>query len=126
MHTRQVLVLLATLLAFLLPKPSPAAEEQAVLVYVSLSSAGSASKDQLTELFKLEEEIATAIQLARAGEHDGNEVGGGEFTVYCYGPSADKLYAAIEPILRSSVYAKGARVVVRYGKPGARQVEHRL
>ena len=126
MSRNRLLALVASLLSFMLPAASPAAEEQAVLVYLRLFNAGFGSKDELTELFKLEEQVAAAIEQAHVGEHDGNEVGGGEFTIYCYGPNGDKLFAAIEPVLRKSAFAKGARVVIRYGKPGAKQAERRL
>ena len=126
MNRNRVVQFVTTLLLLLLPTASRAAEEQAVLVYLSLSAPPSASKAELTGLFKLEEQVALAIERARAGEHDGNEIGGGEFTIYCYGPNGDRLFAAIEPVLRASALAKGARVVIRYGKPGARQVERLL
>ena len=126
MSRNRILALVASLLSFMLPAASPAAEEQAVLVYLRLSNPGFGSKDELAELFKLEEQVAAAIEQARVGAHDGNEVGGGEFTIYCYGPNGDKLFATIEPVLRKSAFAKGARVVIRYGKPGAKQAERRL
>ncbi len=33
---------------------------------------------------------------------DGNEIGGGYYTIYCYGKSADKILEAIKPILKKS------------------------
>jgi|SRR5882724_5270094 len=117
-------VVIAGLLHLIAPQMSLAAEEHAVIVYLRVSA--SASKGDLDKLFKLEEEVASAIERAHAGEHDGNEIGGGEFTIYCYGPNGDELFAAIEPVLRKSPYSAGARVVVRYGKPGARQSERRF
>jgi len=126
MNRSKAVQLVVASLLLLLPTASRAAEEQAVLVYLSLSAPLSASKAELTGLLKLEEQVALAIERAHVGEHDGNEIGGGEFTIYCYGPNGDRLFAAIEPVLRASALAKGARVVIRYGKPGSKQVERLL
>jgi len=126
MNRSKVVRLITVLPLLLLPAASRAAEEQAVLVHLSLSAPQSASKAELTGLLKLEEQVALALERAHAGEHDGNEIGGGEFTIYCYGPNGDRIFAAIEPVLRASALAKGARIVIRYGKPGARQVERLL
>jgi hypothetical protein len=123
---RTIAIFLGALIALFQPTGSNAGEEHAVLVYVVMSNPGFGSKEELAELFKLEEQVASAIECAHAGEHDGNEVGGGEFTIYCYGPNGDKLFAAIEPVLSKSKFKKNVRVVVRYGKPGAKQIERRL
>lgn len=42
-----------------------------------------------------------------------------------YGPDSEKLFKAVEPVLRAYPLCKGARVVIRRGGPGApeRQVE---
>jgi len=41
--------------------------------------------------------------------------------VYMYGPSAERLFAAVLPVLKKFRAPKGSYVVKRYGKPGARQ-----
>ena len=123
---RTIAILFGALIALFQPNGSNAAEEHAVIVYVVMSNPGFGTKEELAELFKFEEQVASAIERAHAGEHDGNEVGGGEFTIYCYGPNGDKLFAAIEPVLNKSKFKKNVRVVVRYGKPGEKQTERRL
>jgi len=97
--------------------------DQAVIIHLRLSNATFGSEADVDKLFKLENEIAAAVEGMHVGEEDGNEIGGGEFIIFCYGPNGDRLFAVIEPILRKSVHAKGARVVIRYGEPGARQKE---
>ena len=39
-------------------------------------------------------------------------------SLYMYGPAADALFAAVRPILERSPMMKGARVTLRYGRPG--------
>ena len=53
-----------------------------------------------------------------AGEFDGHEFGDGSCTLFMYGPDADALFAAVEPILRASPLADGAYAVKRYGDVG--------
>jgi hypothetical protein len=91
----------------------------------------------------LENEIESAISNAGVGEFDGHEFGpwvsfagwplkvqnGGvpfQATLYMYGPDADKLFAAVSPILMKSELCKGGRVLIRYGEPGAPQKEVQL
>ncbi len=92
----------------------------------NLSTGGFGAKAEREAIFQLEDRIAAAIERSRAGEHDGNEVGGGEFVIYCYGPNANVLYETIESALRGSPLSKGAVVLIRYGKPGACQREVKL
>jgi len=60
---------------------------------------------------------------------DGNEIGGGECTLFMYGPNADKLFRSIERTVRASKMAKGGWVLKRYGDvddPKAREVRVKL
>jgi hypothetical protein len=38
-----------------------------------------------------------------------------------YGPSAERLFASVSPVLKKFRAPKGSYVIKRYGKPGARQ-----
>ena len=69
----------------------------------------------LGPVFELEDRLIEAIEGAGAGEFDGNEVGGDECVLFMYGPDADALYAAVEPVLRASPMCSSARVSLRYG-----------
>ncbi|MFW6438306.1 MAG: hypothetical protein ACOCZ7_04750, partial [Armatimonadota bacterium] len=52
------------------------------------------------------------------GEFDGNEIGGGEFTLFIYGEDADALFAAIESELRKLDPPPGDYYAIkRYGPP---------
>ena len=126
MRRKRCLALLAGIFSLLPLSVTFAGEEHAVLIFLRYPLSGPGSKEAVHRLFELEDQIAAAIEQAGVGEHDGNEVGGGEFTIYCYGPNADKLFAAIEPVLVRSKITKDGRVVIRYGKPGAKQAERRL
>jgi hypothetical protein len=69
----------------------------------------------------LEEQLATAIKEARAGDYDGDEFGSGFCTIYIYGPNADSLFTAVQPVLKKFHAPVGSYLIKRYGKPGAKQ-----
>jgi len=96
-------------------------------VIVNFAYIGSTDLDPL---FALETQLESAIAAARVGEYDGNEmaVDGSDGTLYMYGPDADKLFAAVRPVLEACSFMKGAVAKLRYGPPadGVREHEVRL
>jgi len=95
--------------------------EQALIITIPLTNGKSGSQDEVQRLFKLEDELITAIEHSSVGEYDGNEIGEGEFTMYSYGPSANKLFDVALPILAKYRLPPGSRAIKRYGKPGAKE-----
>ena len=89
--------------------------DHAVIAHLRLSDAGFGSEAEREAIFLLEDRLTTAIERARAGEFDGNEFGGGECTLYMYGPDADRLYNAIVPVLQMSPLGRGGYAIKRYG-----------
>ena len=77
----------------------------------------------LTLLFELEKKLKAAINAAKAGEFDGNEVAtdGSDGVLYMYGPDADRLFETVKPVLERCSFMGGARITLRYGSPGANQ-----
>ena len=98
---------------------------QAVLVFLD----GQGLPDDVyrdNDLATLEDHLLEAIQAGALGEFDGNEIGPAETTLYLYGPDAERLFSGIESTLRGHPLCQNARVVIRYGGPGAEQREIRL
>jgi hypothetical protein len=89
--------------------------EHAVIVHFPLSDDEFGSDAEFDSMVILSDALEAAIAAASAGEFDGNELGGGECRLYMYGPSADRLFAAIEPVLAGSSLVRGGYVVKRYG-----------
>ncbi len=89
------------------------AVEQAVIVHFQYGST------DLSRLFALQDRLESAIAAAKAGEFDGNEIAvdGSDGYLYMYGPDADRLFAVVLPVLKSSDFMKGAEVRRRYGPP---------
>ncbi len=89
--------------------------DQAVIVHLQLGKKHQHAGG-MEGLWNLEDQISGAIEQEGIGEFDGHEVGQGEFVMYTYGPSADRLFGAIAPILKASRYALGGYAIKRYGE----------
>jgi hypothetical protein len=81
----------------------------------------------LDPLFDLQDDLMAALYGKQIGELDGHEIAmdGSDGFLFLYGPDADKLYAAIEPVLRSSAVTQGGNATLRYGSPGMHNVHER-
>lgn len=93
--------------------------DQAVLVQVAIPTDGEIGLDEI------EDRLIKAIARAGVGEFDGNEIGSEGATLFMYGADADRLFAVVEPVLRSATLPAGSHALIRYGEPGAevRRVE---
>lgn len=104
-------------------QPNPS--EQAVIVYLDgVGLSPEIYRD--CDLGTIEDRLTEVIERDKLGEFDGNEVGPAEAILYMYGPDAEKLFAGIEQTLRDYPLCRGARVVIRRGKPGAEKREVKL
>ena len=104
--------------------PTPVAPEQhAVIVHLQVFVPPSEVGDALT---KLEDQLKAAVEGAGVGEFDGNEVGQTDIVLFMYGADGERMFEAVEPILRASPLCKGARVQVRPGGPDTPTREVRL
>jgi hypothetical protein len=103
------------------PRVAGAAEEQALIIKISLSS-GTADGDEQTKwLHALEDRLNTAIKESGVGEYDGNQIGEGVCTIFIYGPSAERLVSMALPILKEFRPPVGSYVIKRHGKPGSKE-----
>jgi hypothetical protein len=82
----------------------------------------------LDALLALEDELSEALEGTEIGEVDGHEVAidGSDGFLFLYGPDADALFAAIEPILRKSPVMAGADATLRYGDPDQEDLKQQL
>jgi len=101
------------------PEPPADAAEQAVLVTIDLTGDELGTGEEREAVSALGAALGAAVADAGAGEFDGDEFGGGEAVLYLYGPDAEALFAAIEPVLRADPLAGRIEVVRRAGPPGS-------
>ena len=89
-------------------------EEQNLIVHFRYGST------DLTRLFELEDKLEAAINAANAGEFDGEEVAadGSDGFLYMFGPSANRLFEVVTPILKAADFMRGAKVTCKYGSMG--------
>jgi hypothetical protein len=88
--------------------------EHVVIARFRLTPGPRGTATNLANVYALEEQLTSAIGLARAGEFEAPQFGKDELVLFAYGPNADRLYAAMEPALRSFP-ARPAWVLLRYG-----------
>jgi hypothetical protein len=99
-----------------------ASGEQAVIVHL-------AGAVQTEAVFALEDRLIEAIEGAGAGEFDGNAIAVDEVILYAYGPDADALFEAMEPVLAELPPLPGSYALKRYGAaddPQAQEVRVEL
>lgn len=89
--------------------------EHAVILHYALSDEDHGTVEEREAIFALEHRLSELIESQRLGEHDGNEFGGGEATIYCYGPDAQRLFEAIESDVRAFP-ARPAFAMLRFGE----------
>jgi hypothetical protein len=118
-----VILLLALLIFRWVKSPGivNASEEQALIITIPLRSGKTGNPDELKRLHVLEDQLNLAIKDSKVGEYDGDEVGEGVFTIYIYGPSAERLFAVVRPILKRFRPPTGSFLIKRYGKLGSKQ-----
>ena len=104
----------------------PAGEEQDLLVVLRLSnrSLGVASERLAIEAFA--DALEAAITEAGVGEYDGDELGGGECTLFFCGPDVDKLIAVLHPLLKRSQLCRGGHLVRMVAGPDGELQQQRL
>jgi hypothetical protein len=88
--------------------------EHAVIVHYALTGDEHGTVSEREAVFELENSLIATIEAQSLGDLDGNEFGGGEAVLYCYGPDAGRLFAGIEATLRAFP-ARPAHVMLRYG-----------
>ncbi len=99
--------------------------EQAVLLHLPLTGEKFGTATDQEAVRALGDQLGQVIADASAGEFDGDEFGGNKCVLFMYGPDADRLFALIEPILKTTPVAAGGYAVKRYGAandPGAQEM----
>ena len=109
-----VTIFAVALFCALAPLNRASAAEQAVIVHFRYGST------DLHRLFAVEYKLETAIKDSKAGKYDGNEIAtdGSDGFLYMYGPSADRLFEVVMPVLKTTDFMRGAEVTRQYGPPG--------
>ena len=89
--------------------------EQSVVIHLSLGSGGFGSEEARNSIRALKREIEEVLAVSGLGELDGDEFGDGDAVLYLYGPDAERLFAAVEPLTRA--WSPGAKYAfLRYGR----------
>jgi tetratricopeptide (TPR) repeat protein len=98
-------------------KDVPAAGHEAGEVLVELDGIHHLPETVYREcdIATLENRLEEALESDEVGQLDGHETGPENTTLFLYGPDADALFRAVEPVLRDYPLCQGAMVTVRQG-----------
>ena len=93
--------------------------EQALLLRLHLPE--SQADDETPVLVALEEAIESALRQHRAGEFDSHDLRDGIWTLYLYGPDANRIFESVEGVLRATPLDPSSHAILRFGGRGARE-----
>jgi hypothetical protein len=95
------------------------AQEQALLLRLRLppSQAG----DETPTIVALEEAIESALREHRAGEFDGHDLRDGVWTLYLYGPDANRILDSVAEVVGEARLDPSSHAIMRFGGRGARE-----
>jgi hypothetical protein len=101
--------------------------EHAVIAHIRMTEDQLGSERERAAVAVLADDLERVIVEKQAGEFDGEEFGDGRCVLYMYGPDADRLFEAVEPVLKATPLARGGFAIKRYGEANdANAVEARV
>jgi hypothetical protein len=93
--------------------------EQALLLRLRLPESQAA--DETATIVALEEAIESALRVHRAGEFEGHDLRDGVWTLYLYGPDAERIFESVAEVARGARLDPGSHAILRFGGRGARE-----
>lgn len=97
--------------------PQTALSYHAVLIHIPTESE-MPTRAEMLRWHGLQRVLERTLNQTGVGELDGDEWGGGECTIYCYGPNADDLWHALRPHVLAAHTPSGTFITKRYGRAG--------
>jgi hypothetical protein len=94
-------------------------QEQALLLRLRLPE--SQVGDETPTIIALEESIESALRQHRTGEFDGHDLRDGVWTLYLYGPDANRIFESVEEVVRRARLDPSSHAIMRFGGRGARE-----
>lgn len=86
-------------------------DEQDLLVVLKLSNRQMGTWQERQDIETFADGLAEAIREAKVGEYDGDEIGGGECTLFFCATDVEKLLAVLRPLLKRSPLCRGGHLV---------------
>lgn len=90
--------------------------EHAVIAHIRMTEDKLGTERERAAVATLADDLERVIGEKQAGEFDGEEFGDGRCVLYMYGPDADRLFEAVEPVLKATPLARGGFAIKRYGE----------
>jgi hypothetical protein len=99
---------------------------EALIVRLKLSDDEFGDSAERDAAHAVEDRLVELFASGELGEFDGHEFGGGFATLYMYGPSAERMAAAVLPAVADLGRRVGSVLTKRFGPPGSPEVTIRL
>ena len=91
------------------------AYDEAVIIEIDFAGLDQFGTDEQKQAVKsLEEELEGSLKAPEG--LDGDEFGEGQALIYLYGPSADKIFEKVQPVLKRSPFSH-ITITLQYGLP---------
>jgi hypothetical protein len=87
--------------------------EETLIIEIPLAAGAAARSDALRSAMDLDDPLRQRVADEGVGTYDGNEVGIRSCRHYLYGPSADRMFEKIAPILKQTGLLSSARITKR-------------
>ena len=94
-------------------------QEQALLLRLRLPERQAG--DETPAIVALEEAIESALRAHRAGEFEGHDLRDGVWTLYLYGPDAERIFESVAEVVRGARLDPSSHAILRFGGRGARE-----
>ncbi len=93
--------------------------EHDLLIRMRLSNRALGVNAERVAIEELADQLEAAVLEAGVGEYDGDEFGGGTCVLFFAGADADKLLAAMTPLLKRHPMGRSATVTIQRGSDAA-------
>ena len=92
-------------------------KDEWIAVYFKLDAGLFGTQEERDLVHMFTDKLDEIIRASGEGVFDGDEFGNGECGLFMYGPNADRLFDAVEPLLKNWGPLRGGYAIKRYGAP---------
>ena len=89
-------------------------DDECLMLHLKLSDRDFGTREEQAAIRAFSAKLEECVTVKNIGELDGDEFGGGECTLYFYGPDADRLFETVLGLLNTSPLSQGGYAIRRY------------
>ena len=89
-------------------------DDECLMLHLKLSDRDFGTREEQASIRAFLGQLEECVTAKNVGELDGDEFGGGECTLYFYGPDADRLFETVLGLLNTSPLSQGGYAIRQY------------